>query len=182
MKPTRASINFSSWALVPPCPLSAPIFGKTFRGVYRIAPNSVSRGIFNFSPPKKKHPFSRENNTRGARNALRVVVASVHVGNVRLHHVLDKLLEGDLRHPAELLLCLGAVTLNGDKRTIGKTDNINTSYLPPQTHTVKLALDGSRRPGRDTRMKGQDKAHEGQTEMVQWRNARTRWHTHTLEV
>ena len=40
-----------------------------------------------------------------------VVVPGIHVGDVRLHHVLDQLCEGDLRHPAELLLRLGAVTL-----------------------------------------------------------------------
>lgn len=35
----------------------------------------------------------------------------VDVGDVRLHHVLHQLREGDLRHPAEFVLRLRAVAL-----------------------------------------------------------------------
>lgn len=42
---------------------------------------------------------------------LSMLVASVKVGDVRLHHVLHQLLESDFRHPAKLLLRLGTVAL-----------------------------------------------------------------------
>lgn len=52
-----------------------------------------------------------------------MVVAGVHVGDIRLHHVLYELLEGDLRNPAQLLLGLGAVTLKITKEATRKSSS-----------------------------------------------------------
>lgn len=46
-----------------------------------------------------------------AAKLLRVLVAGIHIGDVGFHHVLDEFLEADLRDPSQLLLGLGAVTL-----------------------------------------------------------------------
>lgn len=40
-----------------------------------------------------------------------MLVASIDVGDVGLHHVLHELLEGDLGHPPQLVLGLRAVAL-----------------------------------------------------------------------
>lgn len=101
----------------------------------------------NISFCTKKLP-PKENKTRPRRvTALRVVVASVHVGNVGLHHVLHKLLEGDLRHPAKLLLRLGAVTLKNAERRKSETTNnagakVDSRSHPP--HDMQYKVDDNR--------------------------------------
>ena len=105
-----------------------------------------------------KNTRQRNTNPREV-TALRVLVSSVHVRDVGLHHVLHKLLEGDLRHPAELLLRLGAVTLK--KRREGKGGR-QQDLSAPTACTVRRAIcstPSTKSQGRDNHLKGKRAAH-----------------------
>lgn len=109
------------------------------------------------------------------RDALRVLVAGIDVGDVALHHVLHKLLESDLRDPAELLLRLRAVALDARAvfshtrklRAEGRGERSSTLILhavviPSSTsHLHVTETEHPRFPPDDARIRSQNAEHRG---------------------